>query len=49
MAAQVTPATFMKEIEAVPDGFELKDGEYTETLTVLCAELQPYSPPDHAH
>jgi release factor glutamine methyltransferase len=41
--------TFMEEIQAVPDGFELKDGEYTETLTVLCAELQPFSPPDSAH
>ncbi len=41
--------TFMEEIQAVPDGFELKDGEYTETLTVLCATLQPYSPPDIAH
>lgn len=41
--------TFMEEIQAVPDGFELKNGEYTETLTVLCAVLQPYSPPDVAH
>ncbi|MDP6738476.1 MAG: methyltransferase [Planctomycetota bacterium] len=41
--------TFIEEIQSVPDGFELKDGEYTETLTVLCAVLQPYSPPDVAH
>ncbi|MDE0915208.1 MAG: methyltransferase [Planctomycetota bacterium] len=40
---------FIEEIQDVPDGFELKDGEYTETLTVLCAVLQPYSPPAIAH
>lgn len=40
---------FMQEIQTVPDGFEMEDGLHIETLTVLVAELQPYSPPEIAH
>ena len=41
--------TFMEEIQSVPDGFEVRDGTYFETLTVLRATLQPYTPPAGAH
>ena len=34
-------AAFMKEIRSVPDGFELRDGVYYETLFVVDARLQP--------
>jgi predicted RNA methylase len=42
-------ATFMDEIRSVPNGFEVKDGTHYETLVVLLAELQPFTPPEGAH
>ena len=41
--------TFMEEIKAVPDGFEVRDGTYFETLHVVRATLEPWSPPVGAH
>ncbi|MCP3914051.1 MAG: methyltransferase [bacterium] len=36
--------TFMSEIQDVEGGFEVRDGKHYETLYVVAAELQPYSP-----
>ncbi len=41
--------TFMEEIRAVEGGFELRDGIYYETLTVVRAHLVGWSPPEGAH
>ena len=40
---------FMEEIRRVPDGFEVRDGTYFETLYVVHAKLRPWSPPATAH
>ena len=37
--------TFMEEIQTVPDGFEVRDGTYYETLVVLGSRLRPWKPP----
>lgn len=41
--------TFMDEIQKVPNGFEVKDGQHYETLFVVHATLRDWSPPDGAH
>ena len=41
--------TFMREIQEVPNGFEVEDGTHYEHLYVLRAVLEPWSPPDGAH
>ena len=41
--------TFMEEIQHVPDGFELVDDTYYETLSVVRATLRPFVPPHGAH
>ncbi|MHC4959617.1 MAG: methyltransferase [Planctomycetota bacterium] len=41
--------TFMEEIEGVDNGFEMRDGTHWETLFVLHARLQPWTPPGIAH
>ena len=41
--------TFMDEIQSVPNGFEVRDGKHYETLAVITAVLQPFTPPDDAH
>jgi len=41
--------TFMKEIQDVPNGFELRDGVHYETLSVVAGTLRPYTPPAIAH
>jgi predicted RNA methylase len=41
--------TFMDEIQRVPNGFEERDGKLYETLFVITAVLQPFTPPDGAH
>lgn len=40
---------FMQEMQSVPNGFHVRDGVYYETLYVVHAELQPYTPPPGAH
>jgi predicted RNA methylase len=41
--------TFIEEIQGVENGFEMRDGKHWETLFVLHARLQPWSPPSIAH
>ena len=41
--------TFLEESAKVPDGFEIRDGTYYETLSVLHARLRPFTPPTFAH
>jgi len=41
--------SFMEEIRTVPDGFEIRDGTYIETLYVVKARLVPWAPPETAH
>ena len=41
--------TFMDEIQKVKNGFELRDGEYYETLYVIHSTLRAWSPPEGAH
>jgi len=38
--------TFMQEVETVENGYELRDGVHWETLYVIAARLQPWTPPD---
>lgn len=40
---------FMEEIQTVPNGFEVRDGSHYETLYVVKARLQSWSPPEGAH
>ncbi len=40
---------FMEEIKGVPDGYEVRDGTYYETLFVIMARLRPWAPPEGAH
>jgi hypothetical protein len=39
----------MKEIQDVPNGFEVRDGVHYETLSVVVGTLRPYTPPAIAH
>ena len=41
--------TFMDDIQAVPNGFEVRDGTHFETLYVIHAKLRSWSPPEGAH
>lgn len=41
--------TFMEEIRGVPNGYEILDDTYIETLYVLRGRLRPFSPPAGAH
>lgn len=41
--------TFMEEIRSVPNGYEVRDGRHYETLHVVRARLQPWTPPPGAH
>ena len=41
--------TFMEEIKRVPDGYEVRDGTYYETLVVFEARLLDWTPPKGAH
>ncbi len=41
--------TFMEEIKGVPDGYEVRDGTYYETLFVIMARLPPWAPREGAH
>lgn len=41
--------TFMDEIKGVPNGYEVEDGTYYETLHVLRATLKSFAPPAGAH
>jgi release factor glutamine methyltransferase len=41
--------TFMKEIQDVPNGFDVRDGVHYETLSVVVGTLRPYTPPAIAH
>jgi len=40
---------FMKEIRNVPNGYEIRDGTYYETLSVVHGHLRPWTPPATAH
>ncbi|KAA3611481.1 MAG: methyltransferase domain-containing protein [Planctomycetota bacterium] len=42
-------ASFMREIQEVPNGFYVENGVHYETLSVIRAVLQPFSPPEGAH
>ncbi|MCP5065315.1 MAG: methyltransferase [bacterium] len=42
-------ATFMEEIRTVEGGFEIRDGTHYETLFVVKARLESWSPPEGAH
>lgn len=42
-------ASFMKEIQGVPHGFEIRDGVYYERLFVIRGRLEPWTPPAGAH
>ena len=40
---------FMEEIRNVPNGYEIRDGTYYETLSVVHGHLRPWTPPATAH
>ena len=40
---------FMREIQGIPNGFEMRDGKEWETLYVIRAKLTPWTPPSTAH
>ena len=39
----------MEEIKGVPDGYEVRDGTYYETLFVIMARLRSWAPREGAH
>ena len=41
--------SFMEEIQAVPNGFDVRDGVYYERLFVVHGRLKEWPPPDGAH